>query len=157
MNPANAGTPWSAEQDTQLIALAREGKTVAEVAQLMGRTPEGIVARADRLSYRLTSIDQFTLLSGFIRTAESPAATRLKGASVRSVERATCGAPGLQAHHSARLPLLLEVHTESFHLALHALQVAGFDVKCRPDFPVRYVVNDPEKQGESVSLEGSSL
>ncbi len=125
MSQINAGTPWCAAQDEQLLELASAGKSVAQVADTMGRTQHGIIARADRLSYRVTSTEQYTLLAAFIARA-----------------RHTGIAPGL--------PLLLEVHTEQLHLVLHALEAAGFKVKCRPNLASRYVVSDPEKQGESV-------
>lgn len=152
MRPANAGTPWCAKQDAQLLELAGAGNTVAQVAELMGRTPEGIVARADRLSYRLTSTDQYSLLSAFIQSARhrSPAATGLPPQGHGHLERAELRTPGLQACATNGLPLLLEVHTEHFYLVLHALEVAGFDVKSRPNKPARYVVNDSVNAAESV-------
>lgn len=127
MISANAGKPWCGRQDEQLVSLARAGKSVAEVAEVMGRTTQGIVARADRLSYRVTSTEQYTLLSAFIASAR------------KAIPVATPG-----------LPLLLEVHTEQFCLVLQALEAAGFDVKCRPNLPARYVVRDTENAGESV-------
>lgn len=131
----NAGKPWCAKQDHQLLRLARAGKSVAEVAEIMGRTLIGIVSRADRLSYRVTTTDQYTLLRAFIDTARnvSPAATT----------RAT------QCHDSG-LPLLLEVHTEQFYLLFQAIEAAGFEIKCRANLASRYVVRDTEKSGESV-------
>ena len=147
---ANAGKPWCATQDAQLLELARLGKTVAEVAQLMGRTQAGIVGRADRLSYRLTSTDQHRLLSAFIASAKgsSSAATTPATLGVTEGIEGARGAPGLQARR--HVPLLLEVGTERFCLMLEALHAAGFEVKCRPNLPLRYVVKDTEKAGESV-------
>lgn len=147
----NAGNPWCAKQDEQLVSLARAGNTVAEVAQIMGRTQAGIVGRADRLSYRITGTEQYTLLSAFIRTALNtrPAATT---PTTHGVPEATEGAPqhtpGLQV--CSPLPLLLEVHTEQLYLLLHAIEAAGFEVKSRANLPSRYVVKDTEKHGESV-------
>lgn len=130
----NAGKPWCDAQDQQLLKLARAGKSLAEVAQIMGRTHIGIAARADRLSYRVTTTDQYTLLRAFIEGARNarPAAT---------TPAAQCE-PGL--------PLLLEVHTEQFCLLLQALESSGFEVKCCLNFPSRYVVKDTETSGESV-------
>ncbi len=141
---ANAGKPWCATQDDQLLSLARDGKSVAEVAQIMGRTQQGIVARADRLSYRLTSTDQYTLLSAFISTAR-----HLRPAVPKIATQQLPEARADQARPDCS-PLMLEVHTEQFSLVLQALHAAGFQVKSRPNIPVRYVVSDPVKQGESV-------
>ncbi len=144
MTPANAGKPWCATQDDQLLSLARDGKSVAEVAELMGRTMQGIVARADRLSYRLTSTDQYTLLSAFISTAR-----HMRPAVPRTATQQATEAEADQAPPDCP-PLMLEVHTEKFCLVMEALESAGFDVKCRPNLASHYVVRDPENIGESV-------
>jgi hypothetical protein len=149
---ANAGKPWCATQDAQLLELARLGKTVAEVAQHMGRTQAGIVGRAYRLSYRLTSTDQHRLLSAFIESASkgssSAATTPATHGVTEAIEGAMACAPGLQARVQPRL--LLEVQTEQFYRVMNALGAAGFEVKFEANKPARYVVNDPIKQGESV-------
>lgn len=151
--PANAGKPWGPRQDDQLVRLARAGKSVAEVADLMGRTHAGIVARADRLSYRLTATDQYTLLRTFIgsaRNASSAATTPATHGVPEAIEGAQSGTLGLQACPGSDFPLLLEVHTEKLCLVMHALEAAGFDVKCRPNLPSRYVVRDTQNAGECV-------
>lgn len=140
MTPANAGQPWGPTQDDQLLLLAELGKSVAEVAAIMGRTQFGIVGRADRLSYRVNAgCEQYTMLRAFIDTARAappaPAPTQ---------------SPSELVSYYPVPPFLLEVHTEQFYLVLHALEAAGFDVKSRPNLPSRYVVRDTENAGESV-------
>lgn len=152
--PANVGNPWCAKQDEQLVSLASAGKSVAEVAQIMGRTQHGIVARADRLSYRLTSTDQYTLLSDFIRSADTASSSAATTPATHRVPEAIEGAnvrtPGLQVCHTSELPLLLEVHSEQFYVLLHAIEAAGFEVKSRANLPSRYVVTDAANTGQSV-------
>lgn len=148
----NAGKPWCDAQDQQLLKLVRAGKSLAEVAQIMGRTHIGIAARADRLSYRVTTTDQYTLLRAFIegaRNASPAATTRATQCVTDGIEGAQLRTTGLQSCERP-LPLLLEVDTEHFYLVLHALESAGFEVKSRVNKPARYVVTDTEKHGESV-------
>jgi hypothetical protein len=117
---------------------------VAEVARMMGRTPQGIVARADRLSYRVNGdgTEQYTMLQAFISTARHQ-----RGAAAPSAIPETSEP---KARYLPVAPFLLEVHTEQFYLVLHALEAAGFEVKSRPNLPSRYVVRDTENAGESV-------
>jgi hypothetical protein len=143
----NTGKPWCPAQDQQLLSLVRAGKSVTEVADAMGRTLAGIIGRADRLSYRLTSTDQYTTLSAFIQSAHSPAATTCATQCVTDgIEGAHSRTPGLQACPS----LLFEVQTERLPLVLHALENAGFGVKSKLNLPSRYVVRDAENSGKSV-------
>lgn len=44
----NAGKPWSAEEDRQLLAAFDGGKSLAEISQLHGRTQGGVRARLEK-------------------------------------------------------------------------------------------------------------
>lgn len=46
--PANAGKPWSEEEDQALLAEFDEGRSIAELAEAHGRTQAGIQARLER-------------------------------------------------------------------------------------------------------------
>lgn len=46
--PANAGKPWTEEEDRELLKKFDEGQSVAELAQAHDRTPAGIHARLER-------------------------------------------------------------------------------------------------------------
>jgi hypothetical protein len=46
--PANAGKPWSEEEDRQLLERFDAGQTLAQLAQAHDRTPAGIQARLER-------------------------------------------------------------------------------------------------------------
>lgn len=46
--PANAGKPWVDEDDRKLLAEFDRGRTVAELAQSLGRTAAGIQARLEK-------------------------------------------------------------------------------------------------------------
>jgi hypothetical protein len=43
--PRNAGKPWVADEDMQLVAAHREGKDVKQMAEQMGRTPFAVESR----------------------------------------------------------------------------------------------------------------
>jgi hypothetical protein len=46
--PANAGKPWSDEEDQKLLAGFDRGQSLPDLAQSHGRTPAGIQARLER-------------------------------------------------------------------------------------------------------------
>lgn len=46
--PANAGTPWTEEEDRRLVAEFDAGLTLIELAQSHRRTPAGIQARLEK-------------------------------------------------------------------------------------------------------------
>lgn len=46
--PANAGKPWTEEEDRELLEKFEAGQTVAQLAQAHGRTAAGIHARLER-------------------------------------------------------------------------------------------------------------
>jgi hypothetical protein len=43
--PANAGKPWDAESDAELLSLFRDRKSLKQIANKLQRTEEGIFAR----------------------------------------------------------------------------------------------------------------
>ena len=47
--PANAGKPWSGDEDDRLLAAFEAGRTLKEMAELHGRTVAGVEARLERL------------------------------------------------------------------------------------------------------------
>lgn len=57
--PANAGKPWSVEEDRQLLVEFDSGKTLKECAVLHQRTFAGIEARLEKLG-RLDAADRTT-------------------------------------------------------------------------------------------------
>lgn len=57
--PANAGKPWSVEEDRQLLVEFDSGKTLKECAVLHQRTYAGIEARLEKLG-RLDAADRTT-------------------------------------------------------------------------------------------------
>jgi hypothetical protein len=46
--PSNAGKPWADEDDRKLLAEHDRGRTLAELAQSLGRTVAGIQARLEK-------------------------------------------------------------------------------------------------------------
>jgi hypothetical protein len=58
-SPANAGKPWSMEEDRQLLVEFDSGKTLKECAVLHQRTFAGIEARLEKLG-RLDAADRTT-------------------------------------------------------------------------------------------------
>ena len=50
------GKPWPVAQDRQLIELRRNGKTVAEIAQLMNKSPDAIKQKLRRLGLKVVTI-----------------------------------------------------------------------------------------------------
>lgn len=58
-SPANAGKPWSVEEDRQLLVEFDAGKTLKECAVLHQRTFAGIEARLEKLG-RLDAADRTT-------------------------------------------------------------------------------------------------
>jgi hypothetical protein len=46
--PANAGKPWTEQEDRELLAKFDAGQSIAEIAQAHDRTPAGIHARLER-------------------------------------------------------------------------------------------------------------
>ncbi|MFH1327448.1 MAG: sigma factor-like helix-turn-helix DNA-binding protein [Candidatus Bathyarchaeota archaeon] len=50
------GKPWPVAQDRQLIELRRNGKTVAEIAELMNKSPDAIKQKLRRLGLKVVTI-----------------------------------------------------------------------------------------------------
>jgi len=46
--PANAGKPWTEQEDVQLLEKFDEGLSIADLARVHDRTPAGIQARLER-------------------------------------------------------------------------------------------------------------
>jgi hypothetical protein len=57
--PANAGKPWSDEEDQRLLELFDAGRPIKEIAQTHGRTTGGIQARLAKYE-RIQMPPQFT-------------------------------------------------------------------------------------------------
>jgi DNA-binding NarL/FixJ family response regulator len=51
------GKPWPVAQERQLIELRRNGKTVAEIAQLMNKSPDAIKQKLRRLGLKVVTIE----------------------------------------------------------------------------------------------------
>jgi IS30 family transposase len=51
------GKPWPVTQDRQLIELRRNGKTVAEIAELMNKSPDAIKQKLRRLGLKVVTIE----------------------------------------------------------------------------------------------------
>ena len=51
------GKPWPVAQDRQLIELRRNGKTIAEIAQLMNKSPDAIKQKLRRLGLKVVTIE----------------------------------------------------------------------------------------------------
>ena len=47
-NASNAGKPWNADEDKQLLAAFDADKSLAEIARLHGRTTNGVRARLEK-------------------------------------------------------------------------------------------------------------
>jgi hypothetical protein len=67
VSPANAGKPWTADEDKQLLELFDQGSDIPSIARYHQRTVPGIQARLDRHGRLLGS-------SGGVRTVPPPSA-----------------------------------------------------------------------------------
>ena len=51
------GKPWPVTQDRQLIELRENGKTIAEIAEIMNKSPDAIKQKLRRLGLKVVTIE----------------------------------------------------------------------------------------------------